>query len=202
LGPTEVPLDGTADVCITLEDFSSGFSGCELVFEFPGAVSPESVTTNSTFGLDSTDISGQTVTISVTDTDNAFSGTIDSLQIGCVTVRGAFEDTGTVTLESAQVDNEDGFQIGTVDFSGSCRELSVVTGAQCPTVDGTETTDPDGDGLCEDLNGNDRKDFDDVVDLFDNISDSDVTDNPEAFDFNGNDRVDFDDVVDLFDEVS
>ena len=201
LGPTEVPLDGTTDVCITLQDFSSGFSGCELVFEFPDAVLPESVTTNDTFGLDSTDISGQTVTISVTDTDNAFSGTIDSLQIGCVTVRGAFEDTGTVTLESAQVDNEEGFQIGTVDFSGSCRDLSVVPGAQCPTVDGTETTDPDGDGLCEDLNGNDRQDFDDVVDLFDNISDSDVTDNPDAFDFNGNGRVDFDDVVELFNDT-
>ena len=62
-------------------------------------------------------------------------------------------------------------------------------------------TDPDSDGLYEDLNGNGRKDFDDVVIIFKNLEWI-KTNNPiECFDFNGNGRIDFDDIVRLFREV-
>lgn len=54
----------------------------------------------------------------------------------------------------------------------------------------------------EDVNGNGRIDFDDVVVLFNNTEDTAVTDNVEAFDFNDNGRIDFDDVVDLKQRVS
>ena len=57
--------------------------------------------------------------------------------------------------------------------------------------------DPNGDGLCEDVNGNGRKDFADVVLLFNQL-DWCSRHAPWAFDFNGNGRVDFADVVRLF----
>jgi lysophospholipase L1-like esterase len=58
--------------------------------------------------------------------------------------------------------------------------------------------DPNDDGLCEDVNGNGRKDFADVV-LFFNRLDWCAGHAPWAFDFNGNGRIDFADVTRLFD---
>ncbi len=57
--------------------------------------------------------------------------------------------------------------------------------------------DPNHDGLCEDVNGNGRRDFADVVLLFNRL-DWCTAHAPWAFDFNGNGRVDFADVSRLF----
>jgi PKD repeat protein len=63
--------------------------------------------------------------------------------------------------------------------------------------------DPDGDGLYEDVNGNGRLDFDDVVVFYQNIQwirdNSGVGTDP--YDFNGNGRIDYDDIVLLYYEV-
>ena len=58
--------------------------------------------------------------------------------------------------------------------------------------------DIDLDGLCEDLNGNGRLDFADVVALFVNIADPVVKDNAERFDFNANTFADMQDIIELF----
>jgi PKD repeat protein len=66
-----------------------------------------------------------------------------------------------------------------------------------------QPTDQDGDGLYEDINGNGRPDFDDVVAFYLNMQW--VRDNTEVgiepYDFNGNGRIDYDDVVLLYWEV-
>jgi PKD repeat protein len=66
-----------------------------------------------------------------------------------------------------------------------------------------EPLDPDHDGRYEDINGNGRLDFHDVVTLYQNMQW--VRDNTEVgtdpFDFNGNGRLDYDDVVLLYYEV-
>jgi PKD repeat protein len=59
-------------------------------------------------------------------------------------------------------------------------------------------TDLNSDGLYEDINGNGRLDFADVVTYFNNmqwIRDNGLT---AYFDYNRNGRIDFSDVVDLF----
>lgn len=62
-------------------------------------------------------------------------------------------------------------------------------------------TDPDDDGLYEDLNGNGRADFADVV-LFFNEMDWMADHEPVgAFDMNGNGRLDFSDITLLYDEI-
>jgi PKD repeat protein len=67
----------------------------------------------------------------------------------------------------------------------------------------SEPTDPDGDGLYEDINGNGRLDYDDVVIYYDNMQW--IRDQPdvgiEPYDYNGNGRIDYDDVVLLYEEV-
>jgi PKD repeat protein len=61
--------------------------------------------------------------------------------------------------------------------------------------------DPDGDGRYEDVNGNGRADFADVVLSFDRMDWIAANEPVEAFDCNGNGRIDFADVVWLFNNL-
>jgi PKD repeat protein len=62
-------------------------------------------------------------------------------------------------------------------------------------------TDPDADNLYEDLNGNGRTDFNDVVIFFNKIEWISLQEPRHCFDYNGNGRIDFNDVVRLFSKV-
>jgi PKD repeat protein len=59
-------------------------------------------------------------------------------------------------------------------------------------------TDPDGDGLYEDIDGDGETTYADVVALFEGFETEGVAANGVAFDFNRNGRVDFDDIVTLY----
>ena len=59
-------------------------------------------------------------------------------------------------------------------------------------------TDTDGNGLYDDVNGNGRKDFADVVLYFNQMIWITTYEPVAAFDYNGNGRIDFADVVQLF----
>ncbi|KUG10028.1 cell surface protein [hydrocarbon metagenome] len=61
-------------------------------------------------------------------------------------------------------------------------------------------TDPDGDGLYEDINGNGELDFDDVVAFYQNMAwvAGNTAVGIDPYDFNGNGRIDYDDVVVLY----
>jgi len=62
-------------------------------------------------------------------------------------------------------------------------------------------TDPDTDGIYEDLDGDGRLSFNDVVVLFRNMEWIGEKEPVACFDLNGNGRIDFDDVVRLFREL-
>ena len=62
-------------------------------------------------------------------------------------------------------------------------------------------TDPNGDCLYEDLNANNRMDFNDVVVMFNQMQWIAANEPVSAFDFNGNGRIDFNDIVKLFGEI-
>ncbi|KUG10023.1 hypothetical protein ASZ90_016567 [hydrocarbon metagenome] len=64
-------------------------------------------------------------------------------------------------------------------------------------------TDPDGDGLYEDINGNGVLDFDDVVAFYQNMAwvEGNAFVGIEPYDFNGNGRIDYDDIVVLYYEI-
>jgi PKD repeat protein len=69
-----------------------------------------------------------------------------------------------------------------------------------PTMPGMDAPakDLDGDGMAEDINGNGRLDFDDIVRFFKNINSQEVQGHVQDFDFNGNGFIDMDDIVKLF----
>ena len=62
-------------------------------------------------------------------------------------------------------------------------------------------TDPDGDGLYEDLNGNGRADFADISLYFNNMEWISENEPVPLFDYNGNGRIDFNDISKLFEEL-
>jgi hypothetical protein len=62
-------------------------------------------------------------------------------------------------------------------------------------------TDPDHDGIYEDLNANGRLDFADVVLYFNQMEWIAANEPVSAFDLNGNERIDFADIVRLFGEI-
>jgi hypothetical protein len=101
-----------------------------------------------------------------------------------------------MTVGVDQFDDETG-ATPTVDT----RRGLVVTGP--PAVSGGDApTDPDNDGLYEDLNGNGRFDYDDIVLLFEEFDSDAVRMHVDAYDFNENEQIDFDDIVTLYDEVN
>ena len=62
-------------------------------------------------------------------------------------------------------------------------------------------TDPNFDGAFEDVNGNQRRDFADVVSVFNNLNWIAANEPVVRFDFNHNGRMDFADVVFLFNTI-
>lgn len=62
-------------------------------------------------------------------------------------------------------------------------------------------TDPDGDGLYEDLNGNGRADFADLTLYFNEMDWIEGNEPIPLFDYNGNGRIDFNDISVLFEEL-
>jgi len=79
--------------------------------------------------------------------------------------------------------------------------INVSTRSVLPVFPGYNNppTDPDQDGLDEDVNGNGILDFDDVVAYYDNMDWIEENLPLDLFDYNSNGLIDFDDVVKLYD---
>jgi len=107
------------------------------------------------------------------------------------TLSHAYQDAGDFTVR-VTVTDDDG-AIGSAS-------MTIHVMPTCPTLPGlaSPSQDLDGDGLCEDINGNGRLDFDDVIQLFEHITAPEVVNNAEVFDFNHNGRVDMSDIIELF----
>ncbi|AWB26443.1 glycosyl hydrolase [Halococcoides cellulosivorans] len=96
----------------------------------------------------------------------------------------------------------------TATFTNSCGEQSTVSvtvaveEASGPEpIAGTVPQDLDGDGLYEDVSGNDKLDFPDVNVLFQHTDDPAVQNYASAYDFSGDGTVDSQDVLALFELV-
>jgi secreted PhoX family phosphatase len=190
----------TGQATLTASSLPTGFSGAEVTVSVsnPEVASITGVEFPDGLGLTERSVSsdGSTVTIRVADTDRNVQAGGRNVPLATLTVRG--DDTGTTDLQVAvsQMDDEDGNAIG-----ANARTGVLVTGP--PTVTGgAAPTDPDGDSLYEDLNGNGRLDYEDIEILFSNFDADSVTMNESAYDFNENGQLDFDDVVDLYEEVN
>ncbi len=136
---------------------------------------------NTTIRLKAADIENHTVP---GDTDIA---------LATVVFTGGVAGKANLTITVEGLDDDFGEVVPTVRRNGTL----AVKPCSPLASDLPAPTDPDGDGLYEDTNGNGRFDFDDIVTLFEELSSA----QPGCMDFNQNGRMDFDDIVTLFEEI-
>jgi secreted PhoX family phosphatase len=147
---------------------------------------------------------GSSVTLRFADLEDAVEpGSVD-IGLGQLELEAVGTGTTDLTVDVQTMDDDAGDMLETQQRPGV-----VIVGP--PPIGGTPggggggsgapPTDPGGDGLYEDVNGNGRLDYDDVVTLFEYIEDDSAQLNEAAFDFNQNGRLDYDDIVDLYEEI-
>ncbi|WP_318568004.1 choice-of-anchor I family protein [Salinigranum marinum] len=200
VGSVAVRPEKAATVDLDLLSARSGLSGGRLsvTVYHPEVARIRGATYGDALGLTAEPevaADGASVTLELSDVDRSIEPGTDGVTLASITLEGVSAGTADIGVEVEAFDDDAGNRIDpTVD-----RGL-VVTGP--PVVTGTEPpVDVDGDGAYEDVNGNGRLDYDDVVALFGNIESDAVQLNKEAYDFNENGRLDYADIVTLYDEV-
>jgi outer membrane protein assembly factor BamB len=203
VGSESVGPGGTATVNLTLDQAPQGLAGYNLTARLSVADSDVRVVeataptvfndsvTETTIGPDN-----QTVEIRATDITEVVDTDATNASLGTVTVaanENANVSQTDLRVSVERIDDDSGTPINVTTQNGT-----VTVRKQGPLVPGLNPpSDPDNDGVFEDVNGNGRVDFSDVVTLFENLPDAEAP----FQDFNGNGRIDFDDIVELFQEI-
>jgi PKD repeat protein len=145
---------------------------------------------------------------SYVDIEYAFRDTADtgSVTVAEVTVQGVSD--GSTGIDLAAAPGNDGvllFDEGGIgyDVTGTSGASITVEGASLPPVGdfANPPNDPDGDGLYEDVNGDEEFDIVDVQAMFASRESSTIQDRPEKFDVNGDGTFDVVDVQALFNDL-
>jgi hypothetical protein len=190
----------TIVINITLNTAPNGLSGYNMTLslsntsiaeiisvEFPtwASMNNNSTLPADTFWMKAVDLMNQTIP---GDTN---------INLGTLTIRGDIQGECNITAIVTKMDDDNGDPINPSVDQGQLKVASVIP---LPSH-ANPPTDPDEDGLYEDLNGNGVLDFDDVVQFFKHMEWIEANEPITCFDFNGNDRIDFDDIVQLFKEI-
>jgi hypothetical protein len=213
--PASLRVDGTSDVSVGLEtpDASATVAGSNLSVRPIGSTPPAPRTV--TAGRVRLDPAGPdaTATVSIGYPAGTNDSTVDlyrvdgarwsSLPAGSVTVDAATRTVGANVSGSL---GTYGAFAGNVSATVPLGERLFPNGIPGGSGD-APPTDPDGDGILEDLDGNGAFEFVDVIEFVFALSKADysataLTDEQlAAVDFDGNGRVDFVDVIDLVFQV-
>ncbi len=182
-------------VPLELSTAPTGLSGFIIDLAFAGSTI-SGITVDSAFTLHAVDIQSSNASIQAVDLMRVVGAGV-GIPLAVIEIVPAGVGVIDLTINIISIDDDDGFEIpagvalGTIEV----RPFPTLPGAS------NKVRDLDGDGLYEDLNGNGRFDFDDVVKLFANMDNPDVLDGVDLFDWNANGRVDFDDVRAMFDRL-
>jgi PKD repeat protein len=191
----------TGTLNLTLDSAPAGLSGYNLTIslsntsvatilstEFPGWATLRS---NSS-------LPGGSVWIKAADINELISSGANNVLLATLTIRGDAPGKANLLISVSGMDDDNGAQINPATVASQV-EVSAFVPFPCEVC--KVPTDPDGDGLYEDINGNGRKDFNDVV-VFFNYLEWVVSNEPISnFDLNGNGRIDFNDIVKLFEKL-
>ncbi len=203
-GTFQVPnVGGTVSVPIVLSSAPGGLSGYRFTVRLsdPSIGTITAVTFPDWTGLKSSSAlpSGQVVLQGV-DTSKQVPVGGTNVILATLTMRGtAMGSTGImITLDpSMGIQNRNGELVPAVTTPG------MLTVSHHPYFDCIQSSpnDLNGDGKYEDVNGNGRADFADIVTLFNNLDCIAADDDWQCLDFNKNGRIDFADVTWLFNNL-
>ncbi|ELZ06761.1 alkaline phosphatase PhoX [Natrialba aegyptia] len=198
-----VSQEATGEIDLTLSSLPNGIAGgrVTVTLDHTDVASITDATYGDGFELTAApEISedGSAVEFRFADIENEIEPGTTEATLATIELEGVGAGATDATVEVHDLDDDSGMPI-----EPQRRPGVVVTGP--PPIGGGpgggSPTDPDGDGKFEDVNGNGRVDYDDVVVLFENIDDDAVQLNEDAFDFNENGQIDYDDTVALYDEL-
>jgi len=201
----KIPLGSMSAIDLTLDVAPNGLSGYNISISLSDSLSDGSVAeitsvefptwvslhSNSTLPADS-------LWIKAADLKDEIKSGAKNITLATITLRGDKQGKCDILVTVTKMDDDNGNPIDPNTVSGKIEVVGVIPFPGCENP----PTDPDRDGLYEDINGNGRKDFNDVV-VFFNYLEWVERNQPciECFDFNKNGRIDFDDVVKLFEEI-
>lgn len=192
--------NGTAE--LTGRWLDTGLSGGTLTASLsnPEVATITGVTIAESFGISETAVAsdGASATIRFADIDENAQSVVGGTDTPLATldIRGKSAGTADIEMSVDELDDDNGNPLEPKT------ELGVVIVGPPPVTGSDEPTDPDSDGLFEDVNGNGRVDYDDTETLFDSFADDSVALNKTAYDFNENGKLEYDDIVTLYSEVN
>ena len=209
-----IPVGGAGVVRVVLDRAPGGLSGFSLRLTtrtaalLPGYCPPASLCVPADVRIEGVKfpewaglndwrrIDEYTVELKAVDLRDAVKPGALNVVLAEITVRALAPGVAVAWAINATIDDDSGRPVAVVIRPG------VIYVSGCPRpVAGVVPRDLDGDGLYEDLNGNGRLDYDDVVRLFRYFDDPAIRECWQLYDFNRNGRLDYDDVVTLFKKV-
>jgi PKD repeat protein len=209
-GETLAP-DETTNVTVAVSNADGGVGSADLRVELTNSsvAAIQDVTIEADAGFQNVrgDETGQDINFAAATTETD-TGEVIFLR---VTIKATDAgSTDLVVVDNTQ-DSVDGVDVG--DEAGNSYIIENIGSASLTVAEEDETpppidgfanapTDPDGDGLYEDVNGDSEFNIVDVQALFANLDDETVENNPDKFDFNQDGDVDVVDVQKLFNEVN
>ena len=203
-GTYQVPnAGGTVSVPIVLSSAPGGLSGYRITVSLsdPSIATITSVAFPDWAGLKSSSAlpSGQVVLQGIDLSQQVPVGGTNVI-LATLTMRGSAEGSTSIVIT---LDPSIGVQDRNGDLVPAATTPGMLTVAHRPYFDCIQSapTDPNGDGKYEDVNGNGRADFADIVTLFNNLDCIAADDDWQCLDCNGNGRIDFADVTWLFNSL-
>ena len=185
---------------LTLNTAPTGLSGYNITI----SVSNESVSQITDVGFpewasihSNSSLPSNTVRIKAADINKTIEAGASNITLARLGIRGEAAGITNVLINIQKMDDENGTMI---DPDTSMTQINVISIQALPGLS-KSPTDPDNDGLFEDINGNGKKDFNDVVLFFESIEWIVGNEPLHNFDFNENGRIDFNDIIRLFEEV-
>ena len=119
--------------------------------------------------------------------------------IGTVTVSGVSDGSATISANVDQLIDGNNDIIGVSGVNGGTIQIGTGTGPGDITGDGNPATDPDGDGLYEDVNGDGVANLQDLRPFFNYIRTGSST---PAFDFSNDGNMNLQDLRPFFDDIT
>jgi outer membrane protein assembly factor BamB len=198
----DIPLDSTKTVNLTLSRAPNGLSGYNLTASLSNSSVAEILSVNfpdwATL-YDNSMLPSDSVWIKATDLNDRIKRGESNITLATLIIRGDKQGKSDILINVTKIDDDDGNPIYPITIPG---QVNVVPSCGITFPGCTNPpTDPDNDGLCEDTNGNGRKDFYDVIVFFKNLEWVEKNQPIECYDFNKNGHIDFDDIVKLFEEI-
>jgi len=201
LSKSIIGVGSIAEINLIFDNAQNGLSGYNITVSLSNATVAEissvsfpdwaTIHSNSTLPADS-------LWIKAADLNDEIKSGAKNITLATITLRGDKQGESDILITVTKMDDDNGNPINPNTVSGHVEVIGVIPFPGCENP----STDPDRDGLYEDINGNGRKDFNDVV-VFFNYLEWAERNQPcvKCFDFNKNSRIDFDDVVKLFEEI-